>query len=309
MFRQAETDECMNLDGTCDNTDHLHIGDYVNYKNPTDGTYTIRKDKSGMDVDQTYSLANNQLNWRVLGIDEETGGLKLIAESTMKLNKIDENDEYNLYLSGAEAYVYGPEEIDKTCEMYKNSYAVKARSVNIEDINQALGIETEDQIKQYNIYQITEGIVQYGESYCYENQYTPESWLNGKQVTTVSGKITGYGFMIGEEIEGKPIINMENTRAKSVLFGLVENQTAKAYWLASRGVITAQDENYAGFGLGYFLVADNFAIVGTGTDTFHSNGNEYEYCFEVRPVVILQSDITKKQISKVADKVESVWDS
>ena len=85
----------------------LKIGDYVNYQNPTSvsitgegytsegytslGTKTgmkNRKDNGGTvaddDLNQTYKVANNQLNWRILGKDEATGGLKLIAGSPMK---------------------------------------------------------------------------------------------------------------------------------------------------------------------------------------------------------------------------------
>jgi len=74
MFKKAEADECMNLDGACPREDHLHIGDYVDYKNPTSGTYPITAEKSGLksmgkNYDQVYDITENQLNWRVLVID------------------------------------------------------------------------------------------------------------------------------------------------------------------------------------------------------------------------------------------------
>ena len=31
MFNKAQEDNCTNEDGTCDNPEHLHIGDYVNF--------------------------------------------------------------------------------------------------------------------------------------------------------------------------------------------------------------------------------------------------------------------------------------
>ena len=92
MFRKAEAEGCKNLDGSCSNEEHLHIGDYVDYKNPTSGAYTVTAEKSGISENQTYDVAKNQLNWRVLGIDETTGELKLIAGSPMKINKVAEND-------------------------------------------------------------------------------------------------------------------------------------------------------------------------------------------------------------------------
>ena len=84
MLKKAQQDGCINEQGTCPDPTHLHIGDYVDYKNPTSGSYTVTSDKSGVDYNQTYNVAGNQLNWRVLGIDETTGGIKLIAGSPMK---------------------------------------------------------------------------------------------------------------------------------------------------------------------------------------------------------------------------------
>ena len=307
MFKKAEADECMNLDGACNREDHLHIGDYVNYQNPTSGTYTITAEKSGEDYDQVYDIANNQLNWRVLGIDEETGGLKLITGSPMKLNDIPEwtnkKDPY-LYLYGAEAYVYGPEEMDKACEMYKNEYANKARSVNMEDINQVLKIEGADDIKTNNVMAM-QGLIQYGEKYGpYENQYTPESWLNGKTATTVEGTVDAYAFSIGEE-EG--MLKMENTRAKSMLFDNIELGKGRAYWLASRGVFARSGEEFAHFGPG--CVFENVGVVGAaiGHGMFYSDDGENENWLAVCPVVSLKSEITKNEISRIADKVEENW--
>ena len=318
MFKKAEADECMNLEGTCDREDHLHIGDYVNYQNPTSGAYTITAEKSGLksmgkNYDQVYDITENQLNWRVLGIDKETGGLKLIAGSPMKLNDISEwtekKDPY-LYLYGAEAYLDGPEEMDKACEMYKNEYANKARSVNMEDINQVLKIEGEDDIKANN-FQTMRGAIQYGEKYGpynYEttgrNHYTPENWLNGKTATTVEGTVDGYSFFIGEE-EG--MLQMENTRAKSMLFDNIELGKGRAYWLASRGVFPDPGNDYANFGPGGVYEGEGMTNAGIGIGMFYSYGYENDIGLAVRPVVSLKSEITKNEISRIPDKVEDNW--
>ena len=323
MFKKAEAEGCMNLDGACPKEDHLHIGDYVNYQNPTSGTYTITAEKSGLksageDYDQVYDVSKNQLNWRVLGINKETGGLKLIAGSPMKLNDIpegtDKKDPY-LYLYGAEAYVYGPEEMDKACEMYKNEYANKARSVNMEDINQVLKIEDEDDIKANNA---GKGLIQYGEKYGpydYEttgrNHYTPESWLNGKTATTVEGTVDGYAFIIGK-MEGVPTVQMENTRAKSMLFDNIEignngKTTGRAYWLASCGAYASPGDDYASFGPGVVLEIGSMTYAEIGNGVFSSHGYENGYRLAVRPVVSLKSEITKSEISRIADKGEDNW--
>ena len=255
--------------------------------------------------DQTYDITKNQLNWRVLGIDEETGGLKLIAGSPMKLNDIpewtDKNNSY-LYLYGAEEYVYGPDEINNACAMYKNEYAQEARSVKMEDINQVLGIETEDKIKEYNVLINIMHAMQYGEEYGpFENKYTPETWLNGKQTTTVKGKTTAYAFGIGEE-EG--MIQIANTRAKSMLFNNIELGTGKPYWLSSRGKGAISGTNISFFGLGVVINLDGITNAWTGLDTFSSEGKQGEYGFSVRPVVTLKSNITKNEIARIPDKTE-----
>ena len=145
MYNKAIADNCTNEDGKCTRVDHLHIGDYVNYENPKSGTYDVLPEKTGIEegllstVPQTFDVADNQLNWRVLGIDKETGGLKLIAGSPMKNSSLFE--KYNipvLYLDGAAAYEYGADELDAISRLYKNENAVEARSVKIEDIGEIL---------------------------------------------------------------------------------------------------------------------------------------------------------------------------
>lgn len=306
MFKKAEADGCMNLDGTCDNPNHLHIGDYVDYQNPTNGTYTMDKISEGGDNYPSYSVANNQLNWRVLGIDEKTGGLKLISGRTMKDNR----EQY--VNTGAKFYEYGPEEMDKACEIYRNNnYAIEdIRSVNIDDINQVLGIKTEDEIEKYNLGPMASAgwYAQYGDIFKFENQYTPESWLNGKQTTTVSGKVTGYLFFVMnerlEEIPEEPeefsLISVKNTRAKNMLF---DNNN---YLLADRCVNSS--DNFAEFGIRYVGTDEHGMWMVSWLELFNSDGSKEAYpikSFQLRPVVILKSDITKDQISKVADKVEN----
>ena len=311
MFRKAESDGCTNEDGTCDNLEHLHIGDYVNYQNPTTGKYTITGDKTGVDANQTYSIANNQLNWRVLGIDEETGGLKLITGSPMKLDNISGKDDPYLYMYGARAYLYGTQEIDKACEMYKNSYAVKARSVKIDDINELAGIEEED-ISTYNFEPILNpDIAPYGSSYSYSG-YTPEGWIRGDGQTTVAGEAKGYVYLASENTSGLPdgvnAITMPSTRARKMLFDNLSYRQGKDYWLASSGVFSFPSDGYAFFAPYAVGELEGLAMAGFSSYCgFFSDGNERGGLYSVRPVVILQSDITKDQISKIADKTEETW--
>ena len=139
MYNKAIADNCTNEDGKCTRVDHLHIGDYVNYENPKSGTYDVLPAKSGIEEAQTFDVADNQLNWRVLGIDKETGGIKLIAGSPMKNSSWLEKYNFpGLFLAGAAAYEYGADELDAISGLYKNENAVEARSVKIEDIGEIL---------------------------------------------------------------------------------------------------------------------------------------------------------------------------
>ena len=319
MFKKAQKEGCMNLDGKCSDPTHLHIGDYVDYKNPTNGSYTVLANKSGVAYNQTYNVAENQLNWRVLGIDETTGGIKLVAGSPAKRtikNGITTGSPY-FDIKGAEGYVYAPDEMNKIGELYKNNYAQTARSINMNDINQALGIKTEEQIKSKNVLPSLDGVKQYGEKYGpYVNQWTPEDWLKPEQPkTTVEGTVNSYAFLIGSEGIPQEIsdiaINIENTRLKNMLFNNVELRTGKAYWLASRGAYARSDYNCAYFGPGIVGSRDGMIMAGFGGDTFNSDGREYVYSGSaaVCPVVSLKSNITKDEIKRIPDKTEEIWNN
>lgn len=213
MFEQAQKDSCTNEDGTCTREDHLHIGDYVDFQNPTSGSYIIESNKSGINMSQTYSAANNQnLNWRVLGIDEITKGLKLISGRPMKLDNIDGKNDPYLYLYGAWAYEYGTDEMDAAVrKIYGDIENVAdARSVKEEDIDYLTGITTDEKIKEVNLDKYY-GSKQYGEYFSYLNQYTPESWINSKQKVIVEGSINGYYYTINSPVEnGAPYVTMNN---------------------------------------------------------------------------------------------------
>ena len=325
MFENGET--CEKNDGTCTDETHLHIGDYVNYEEPTTGEpCIIEPSQTGVEYYQVYSLENNDLNWRVLGIeeDEETQEkrLKLIADSPVRKtgNRTTEDGEtitenvspyFDIY--GAEAYVYAPDAMDEIGAMFKNGYAYEARSINIEDINQAVGITTDEQIKAKNYFANFAGLPQYGEPYGpFENQWTPEDWLKtDKPTSTVSGTVNGYAYIIGDESVpsemSEMVVMVENTRLKNMLFENVEAETGKAYWLASRGVYAYPDDDYAAFGLGIVYDGGGMTIAGIGIYTFSSDGHEIDYsdAASVRPVVLLESDITVEEIQKIADQPDS----
>ena len=284
MYRKAKADNCTNSDGTCTNEKHLHIGDYVDYKNPTSGTTSVTSAESGMygkdtdgnyttEITQTYTLSasKNNVKWRVLGEDSKTGELKLIAADPIErdanadlLTRINASAENPyLFLMGAESYLYGPDAMNKVCAMYLNpEYAKTARSVTMDDVNEITGVTTADKIKEVNLSAYFGG-KNYGETYSYSNHYTPELWLqniknNEDKKTTVNGTVDGYYYTINsKDADDAPSVTMTNTRACGIMF---KNVDSKAYWLASRGVRASSD--CARFGLCNVVTEDGVTKVG-----------------------------------------------
>ena len=252
MYEKALIDNCENADGICTNSEHLHKGDYVDLTNPTEGSITISASDSGTDsgkvsgiTDQAFNIAENQLNWRVLG-ENEAGEIELISGTPMKsTNVIDSKSRPGLYMYGAKAYVNGVEILNNICEMYKENdktgYISSARSVTQSDIDKAVGLTSIDMIKEKNLEKYSRDKQNgnwkvLGETYSYTNQYTPESWLNGKTKTTVSGEITGYSYSVNSKIaDDAPSVTV-NDRIYKMLFENTEMSQGKACWLASRSV-------------------------------------------------------------------------
>ena len=322
MYNQAIEDGCTNADGLCTNENHLHIGDYVDYQNPTTGEYTVNVDVLGIDYAQTYKVSQNQLNWRVMGIDEETRGIKLIAGSPMKKSNTAGNgtDEYEPYLVmyGAASYVNSEQELNNIGNLYTTSLG-KGRSVTQKDIDELTGVTTPELIQKYNLDPIMGG-KNYGESYSFEGHWTPEMWLakNQKNITTyasgggntpsgetISGTVNGYIYSVNREYEeGAPYVTMTNTRAYDMLFDNTEAYEGKNYWLASLGVNAVDDA--AAFGPGMARSEGGVAVAGS-YHLFNSYGDEYEDAAAVRPVVALNSNVSKDDVPKIEDKTEENW--
>ena len=322
MYEKAEG--CTKTDGSCTNAEHLHIGDYVNLANPEEGKIDISATDSGMDnaglegiTAQTFEISKtnnkNQLNWRVLG-ENENGEIELIAGSPMKSNNTlgGEENPY-LYLYGAKAYENGKTILDNICELYKTKdktgYISSARSINQKDIDKVVGLKSIAEIKNVNLaaYQGNKNI---GEEYSFPDHYTPSSWLNGKTKTLVSGKVDGYGYTVNSKMgEGAPSVTV-NDRIFKMLFENTEIDFEKPttggrrYWLASRSVNIIFD--YAFFCLGTAITDDGVSIADSN-NMFDSRGFE-NYCgCAVRPVVSLKSNVTNSQVQKITDKTEDTW--
>ena len=322
MYEKAEG--CTKTDGSCTNAEHLHIGDYVNLANPEEGKIDISATDSGMDnaglegiTAQTFEISKtnnkNQLNWRVLG-ENENGEIELIAGSPMKSNNtLDSKENPYLYLYGAKAYENGKKILGNICELYKTKdktgYISSARSVNQKDIDKIVGLKSIAEIKNVNLaaYQGNKNI---GEEYSFPDHYTPSSWLNGKTKTLVSGKVDGYGYTVNSKMgEGAPSVTV-NDRIFKMLFENTEFNFEKPttggrrYWLASRSVRSRS--GYAYFCLGTAGTYDGVSSA-VSYCMFYSGGGESSNGFAVRPVVSLKSNVTNSQVPKITDKTETTW--
>ena len=165
----------------------LKIGDWVNYTAPQTGEVTITSDESGatgvrngVDISSQTFNVDQKTTWRVLGVEGEGASrhINLIADRPVETNK-------KLYLKGAKGYLNLKTILDNISKIYFNpKYAASARSVKIEDINQAVGaVKTEDD--KEIIVKSAEGNQIYQRNktkYTYNNQFlTPQDFLIRKK--------------------------------------------------------------------------------------------------------------------------------
>ena len=231
-------------------------------------------------------------------------------------NPVYENTDEGRYTAKADktgmtrANEDGEEELNNIEKIFRNEkYVQKVRSVTMEDINEAVVIKTEEDIKKSKFgYYPEYGSIKYGGPYSFGNQHTSESWLNNKQQITVTGIVNGYYYSINDTEE--PTVKVNNKTLSDMLFDNVEwddeyGVTGANYWLASRGVCAYS--GYAVFGIGSVFTDEGFAYAGTCFMFSSDDGGEYCDGFAVRPVVILKSDLTAKDLQKINQIEEERW--
>lgn len=186
-----------------------------------------------------------------------------------------------LKLKGAEGCVYGIEELNTSCDTLFTTDYLKARSINIDDVNKVLGVEIIDnKVVQKEISDEDISLENHlGFKYRYgEGEYSPESYLRGEYEKANKEIECNFYFYKEKSIQEKQI-------EKDIIF------REGKFWLASPGV----DGNcgYADFGLG--AVYGGFVFSDYG-DAFGSNGGWDVVGKAVRPVGILKSDIPIKDL-------------
>ena len=304
MFKQAQADNC--TDTNCGNQNHLHIGDYLNYT-PSDSSATtgvLTEQETGYaDEEQKYTV-NTSTKWRVLGLNEAGDQILLTTESPIQKD----GDNPYLILKGAESYMSCVNTLKKICNIYANpDLATEARSMTIDDINHALGIEVDEETNTMHKIGDTTPLEEYegyfGEKYTYkEGDYAPENYMND-----VYGGTSYTRKVIGDTAEGNAYYysydivgtSTSNPTLYELLFDgtTSEDSYAKSYWLASPGV--RADSSGAYFGPGYVDVG----YVRSSINLFISYGYWYAFRMAVRPVASIHCGYTINDC--VRDNIET----
>lgn len=161
-------------DGTIENADGtitgIKIGDYVNYSpaNSEITSITSYEIDNGYG-DQTLNLTDYNGGWQILGINN--GEIELISQNVVT------NTDF--YLKGRTGYQNAETELNKVASLYGyGTHAIRARSVNVNDINKITGYNPNAEgIKNPTAEEIASGN-KYGKDQLdeYDNEVT-YSWI------------------------------------------------------------------------------------------------------------------------------------
>ena len=102
------------------------------------------------------------------------------------------NKYYFFEMNGAEGAYYGVNELNKICSIYKNDLAEEARSINVDDINNVLGLAVKYDDPNAGVYK--------KEDINYLNNFNLEETL-GKTYTYIYGDKTPASKLGLEEIK------------------------------------------------------------------------------------------------------------
>ena len=289
----------------------LKVGDYLNYNDYVKNTNESKVAKlstteTGYGSEQSFAFSNNT-TWRILG--KEGDHLKLISGSPIKNG---EQEQY-LHLVGAEGWYHTNDELvgkennilNRMCrELYSSDLAQEVRSVNIDDINSALGYKLDKQNNQMldsanNPIFSFDGTIGCETKYQI-GDYSPYNFLKDKysgqyndltEKTNRDSEIgTGYYYEIPYELN----------KINEMLFESTDT-FQKSYWLTSSGVNAYSGNCYCGPG----IVIEGH--VSSCSGLFRSRGNAYAFWLGVRPVVSLKSDVLIENLSKIEGVNEEPW--
>ena len=286
------------------NINAFKIGDYVNYKYDSAGSYTIAAKYSGNSSDRAIPQTTG-LKWRILNIDKQNSTLDLISDDATS----------GTYASIGKILGYnnGPYLMNELCKaQYSNkSLGVYARSINLLDMEKhltATGISARNSYIPHSDNDSLRG-AKYGNTLSYrtslylESLYYPLYYSRQKgagiNTTSVAQPNISYGNDPYEEskkiADSEPTTNSDKAQANIVAtqtyYAITINATnygeaatlftsTRAYWVASRYVQTTRD--YAYWGLRSVNKTKMY-----DSDMFFSNASTVINNAYFRPVVSL----------------------
>ena len=309
----------------------LKVGDYVNYE-PTEGTYKVADASTGYTTTDGYqSFSTEDLDWRILSIDEITGEVELVA-ATQTSTK--------LTIKGADGYNHAVDILNDMCEeLYSNENGATARSIKVEDINAKTTYDPKTDTNYSSVYdtEFRYSTKNYSTSYRkYPNLYEKEDgfYVGGeKQAGGIAGSI-GLGDGVTDEESGittystvtgytddwdtatsamKKDVSVTYTyyyyNAENYLHTTLGINTAPAgllktgttYWLASRCV--SANSSIADFNV-RCMGSDGYVC---GRNLFYSAGSTNTPGCAVRPVVPLGPNVTLTKDTINTDTTKTVW--
>lgn len=278
----------------CTNAEHLHKGDYVNYKPTTAQPYApdkgegIGKYTGYTSGSQEQSISQENLHWRVLGQDNSGNILLISGAPTIA----------GLTFYGHVGYNNFEDVLKDACEaLYSNTdLGATARSITMDDIDTYLGGSNYDKTT-FGGGSSSEGGYGYQNANAITSKFTYNKDTNtlAKADTTIPAKSltsNAYYYSIEDTIT--------DSKNKEILQG---TNSAKPYyyWVASRSVYVFSDG--ALWCMGYV----NYGYVGAGNGFCDSGGGEGDVSFCLRPVVSLPSSIPVGKVQKKTSTVKETW--
>ena len=264
----------------------VKVGDYVAYIPEGNNTtnYELKYEDSGY-VDEENSEPKDQtitrqnINWRVLKIDEKTNQVTLISEEPV----------INIGLTGEAACKNGIRLLDDVYStLYKSNKTVEVRNLKVEDVNEIMGVILGENVQN-----------RYDHVYPGDNGEYREIPFG----TTVGDLIDEYGYNVTnmsiDEILDYEIIdytysgNTFKTDENSIEHSLIFSETdGMPYWLSSKSYsISLAEQNWSESHLGLFTIS-NDKLYGFGMLGLHNVEDAWMNCaFEGRPIVILKADV------------------
>lgn len=292
----------------------VHVGDFVNYKPSSGNSTTLYVTKLGDGYpDEQIKVMSEEMNWRILGIDEENGKVLITTDGVPTLHNEYGYEINKIPLNGAKGYLNGPSELNRICkELYSNNNkGIIARNMTVEDLNKIESYVPDENVKRYAYYledaDETPDVVVNGKTYKGTNNggYT-HTWMFFAYDDEQSGKTITIDTPISPTLE-KPLLFSGNSYSYEVS-AITQNLLGDdERWLASQSRSawnTSADFHLFSYGYGWIVgkgIADKGGL-------YLSTDKSNEYSCGICPVISINPkllDISEE--NKNGQSADSAW--